>query len=278
MILPLATYFGVSSDEMLGLDTLRNKEKINNFLNEYNRLNNLGKVKEGFNLISVAYNEFPNDFSIIQKYISSLTYDPYCKNYQGIAKHEEELMKLCNYVLDECNIDEVRYSALSIISSIYREKGNIDKALEYANRFPKSTCAELECENIFDIGTEQWWYWVRKNIVNLTEKLQFKIRNCALYSNKSPEAKIKLLQKAVDLIKLVYDDNDYGFSNLHLCELYIWIANQYIELKDWENAAKFLDFGLSYVKQYDEIPKVYIHTSIVFWIRRKFTVVMRGTQ
>ena len=75
--------------------------------------------------------------------------------------------------------------------------------------------------------------------------------------------RIKIFQKAVDLINLIYDEGDCGFCYYHLCELYIWIVNCYIELKDYEKAAEYLDRGLEHAKKYDELPDKTIHISFL---------------
>lgn len=263
MILPLSTYFDVSCDELLGLNKAKNEIKINELIDEYIRLNNLGKVKEGFQLICDAYAEFPNDFRIIDKYVMALSNDPHSYQYKGYLDHEEEIVELCNRILDYCNIDEYRYHAMSTLGGIYSSKNEYDKALEYAERFPSRTYSELQCEHCFDKGTEKWWYWVRNNIGDLADYLADRIHNCALFSETSPNEKIKLFQKAIDLINIIYDEGDYGFSYWHLSELHLWLSNQYITLKDWSKAKKFLELSFEYIKKYDDMPKLYKHTSFL---------------
>ena len=58
MIIPLASYFGVSTDELLGLDAAKNEETINQYIDEANRLAALGKEFERFDLITKAYSNF----------------------------------------------------------------------------------------------------------------------------------------------------------------------------------------------------------------------------
>ena len=259
----LANFFDTTTDELLGVDLSKKRQKIGEYLAEYDRLSNLGKEKEKFAFIGEAYKEFPNDYLILEKYIWMLCYDP---NHEGngLLAHEDELFYLCNRILDECTIDKVRYSALSILSGLFRDKGNIEKALEYANRFPPYYhTVEQETENTYSHGTDKWWECVRKNIGSLTGNLLVKIRNCACYSDLSPEEQIKIFEKAITLLDLIYDEGDYLFGHNDLSDLHIWIACRYIKLKDYENAAKYLELGLSHAKTYDELPPVTVHTSFL---------------
>jgi Predicted transcriptional regulators len=268
-IIPIASYFDVSTDELLGVDKAKNDKKIQNYLNEYNRLSNLGKAKEKCDLIRTAYKEFPNDFKIIDKYMAMLVYDPYIEEYNtkicaGIVAHIDELTKLCDRVLDECKIDNVRYWALSILCDIYEYQGDREKALETIERIPDGSFTKSQQYEIFyERGSTEWKYWIHYNINSMTDNLIVKFRNCAIHSQSLPEERIKEFSKAIDFIKLLYEDGDYGFAHYHLCELYIYVSDRYIEMGDFEKAAGYLDLGLSHAKQYDELPDITVHTSFL---------------
>ena len=259
----LANFFNVTTDELLGVDLSKKNEKINSIIAEYDCLSNLGKEKESFDYMAAAHKKYPNDFKIMDKYIWMLCYDPYY-DCSGLLKHEDEIIFLCNRILKECPDDKVRYTALSVLGGLYRDKGEIEKALNYARCFPDYYQTEgQEIENIYERGSDKWWESVRNNIYELTELMMVKIRNCALYTKIPPDKRIELLKKAVDLIKMVYDEGDYGFCNYNLCELYIWISNNYIEIEDYENAEKYLDLGLAHSRNYDELDQITVHTSFL---------------
>jgi len=269
LVVPIASYFGVSADELLGVDRARDEQKILDYLAEYNRLSNLGKDKEKCDLIRGAYKEFPNDFRIIDKHLAMLIYDPYIDDYdkhQGIPAHIEEIERLCDRVLEECTVPGFRYWAMSILNDVYEYQGKHEKALELLEQFPDSHWSkglqyEIHFANIED--DEKMRYWRSKNIDDFSGTLIYKFRNCALDSNSPPEERIKQFFKAVEFIKLLHEDGDYGFKHYHLCELYIYIANSYIELRDYEKAGEYLDLGLSHAKQYDELPEITVHTSFL---------------
>jgi len=271
LVIPIASYFGVSTDELLGVDHAKNEQKIREYLGEYDRLSNEGKEKEKCDLIRKAYKEFPNDFRIIDKHMAMLVYDPYIEEYNpkicaGIVAHIDELTRLCDRVLDECNIDNVRYWALSILSDIYEHQGNREKALETIERFPDGSFTKgQQYQNFYaNVGPgEKYWYWLSCNTNSSIEDLIIRIKHRASNSKSPSEERIKQFKKGVDFIKLCYEDGDYGFAHYHLAELYIWIANRCVELDDYEKAAENLELGLSHAKQYDELPEITVHTSLL---------------
>lgn len=268
MVLPLASYFGVSADELLGFDAVKNEQTIQAYLDEYHRLGAIGKDHEKFDLMMKAYAEFPNDWRIVEEYMWQLNYDPnhFDKPY-GNEVHKDELYRLCDRVLTECTLDSPRYAALSILGGLYVVDGQIDKAVETAKRFPPSYMTqEWELENIWDRGTDEWWKQARENAWSIMYDLQVKIRNLGLYAP-DPAEQIRLLKKAVAVIELVLEDGDYGFCHYDLCELYLWIANRYVQLDDIPPAMEYYEKGFAHAKRYDSLPKTSVHTS--FLVRGK---------
>jgi transcriptional regulator with XRE-family HTH domain len=265
MIAPIADYFGVTADVVLGIDRVKNETRITAYLAEHARLGALGFEVEKADLTVAAYREFPNDWRVIQKYMWTLVYDPQITEKPwGSELHRDELHRLCARVLDECTVDDVRYDALSILGGLYADVGDMTKAAETVNRLPPyNTTREEETELLYERGTDEWWPLMHDNIRRHVDMTTYRIRNAALHSDLPPREKIRILQKAVDLIKLIYDEGDYGFQFYNLCELYIWIANRHIELGEYDTAFERLDQGLAYGRAYDELPLVSRHTSFL---------------
>lgn len=265
MVIPLALYFGVSTDEILGLNVAENEARIRSYLEEYHRLGTVGKVYERFALMGKAYNEFPDDWRIVEEYMWQLNYDPNCTGPYGNEVHKEELYSLCDRILDECTLDRVRYSALSVLGGLYVNDGEMDKAIETAERFPDSyTTRGEELENCYERGSAEWWKQLRENIWDTMYRLQVKIRNAALRSNADdPAGQIRILKKAVSVIELIFEEGDYGFCHYDLSELFIWIANRYVLLEDYEAAFAYYEKGFAHAKAYDELPEISTHTSFL---------------
>lgn len=263
MVLPLASYFGVSADELLGLDVAKAEERIREIFDERNRLCALGKTHEAFDLIVAAYEEFPNDWRIVEEYMWKLYYDPNCEEPYGNEVHKEELYRLCEQVLDECTLDKVRYSALSILGGLYILDGCLDKAVETAKRFPTLLFTqEKELQGCYDKGSTEWWTYTRAGLAEFAEYLMVDIRNMALATEDAHES-IRILKKAIALIELIFDDGDYCFWNYHLAELHIWVAHRYVRIHDLDAAYSHFEKGLQYAQAYDVLPKTALHTSFL---------------
>lgn len=263
LLLPLASYFGVSTDELLGLNAAKNEERIQEIMNERNRLCALGKSHEAFDLIVAAYEEFSNDWRIVEEYMWKLYYDPNCEEPYGHEVHKEELYRLCERVLDDCVVDQVRYSALSILGGLYVLDGRLDKAVETAKRFPTLIFTQAEeLQGCYEKGSTEWWMHTRAKVAEFAEFLMVDIRDMALATEETHEA-IRILKKAIALMELIFDEGDYHFWNYHLAELHIWIAHRCVRIRDLDAAYEHFERGLQYAKAYDDLPQTAKHTSIL---------------
>ena len=77
------------------------------------------------------------------------------------------------------------------------------------------------------------------------------------------EEKIQVYKTCLDLIELIYPDRDYGFCSYHIGHISCLIAQQYHKLMDNVNAVLYLEKGLYYSKEYDELQIKLKHTSLL---------------
>ena len=117
-----------------------------------------------------------------------------------------------------------------------------------------------EMRELYDRGSEKWWKYARESMDNISTDVYVQIRNCAFYAPTNQEA-IRIHQKSIDFIKLIYDQEDYGFCHYYLAEAYGYIAARYCREGDDENFAKYLELRLAHAKAYDDLPEKTVHTS-----------------
>lgn len=262
----LANIFDVSADELLEIDGKKKEEIIQIFLDKYDELSNKGDHISKFNLTKEMYGKYPNDYRVIEKYISELFNDPnYPDEPLGEEVHKDEIYKLCENVLENCTIQKIRYSAMSILSALYINDGLINKAKEMCEQFPESlydTVSEqyewLYCR----CGNDKYIEFIKKNLRSTTHHLASKIVDLGL-AMRNPEERIQAFKKSLSMLELLYDDDDYGFSYYQIACIHCFIAKQYFILRDNENAVFYLEKALYFGKVYDELPKIVKHTSFL---------------
>ncbi|MDR0915932.1 MAG: helix-turn-helix domain-containing protein [Oscillospiraceae bacterium] len=262
LVLPLASYFGVSADELLGLDAAKNELRIQEYLAETERLSNHGLDMERYELLTRARGEFPNDHRVMAQYIKyCLFWDPHFpdKNCGG-GTHYGELHRLCNRILDECTLDEPRYDALYFLALTYGEQGRLGDAKSVAARFPKYTASQV-LEDVYGVDDPAGAQIAAGNTRDAVYALAMRIRNAALFSDLPPREKIRYLHKAIDLLGMIFEDGDYCFEFSVLSDLNVHIARFHAELGEFDAAATHVERGIAHAKSYDELPTITRHTS-----------------
>lgn len=263
----LANIFDVSADELLEINGKKKDEIIRAFLDKYDKLSNKGELKSRFDLTIEMYRKYPNDYRVIEMYISELFNDPNYPNKPfGEEIHKDELFKLCENILENCTIQRIRYTAISILSVLYTNDGLIDKAKEMCDQFPESifdTVSELYEQVYCRCDEKKYIEYVKKNLRYTTEHLINKIRNFGSFAVQDAEEKIGAYKKALALIDLIYDDGDYGFDYYHIGHINCLIAKLYYTSNDTQNAILHLEKGLYFSKIYDELPHKVVHTSFL---------------
>ncbi len=263
----LANIFDVSADEILEIGGKKKEEVILTFLRKYDEFSNKGELISRFDLTKETYAKYPNDYRVIEMYISELFNDPnYPNEPLGEEVHKDELFKLCENVLEHCTIQKIRYTATGILAVLYINDGLIDKAKAMCEQFPESiydTVSELYEHMYCRCDENKYIEFIKKNLRYTTEHLINKIRNFGTFAVIDKNDKIRAYKKCLTFIDLIYDDGDYGFSCYHVGHINCLLAHLYYELKDTYNAALHIEKGLYFSKVYDELPQKVTHTSFL---------------
>ena len=265
-LLPLiANFFDVTIDELLDREIEKNKLEIQDGIKEIDRLNSIGEKEKRKELIIKLYNKYPYNFNIINYYIWVLTYDEENKDYDNIEK-------LCLLILEECNDEQIRYSAIECLSNYYSVKGDEKKALKILKKLP------LDYRNTFAEAREYFYgeydvdgiIYRKQNIETLTDMLCWKIMvSAGLRAHPednyeiSIENSIKLYNKAIQIFKIVYEEEDYLFYNarLEICEWELY--RLYKKLGNLEESNIHLEEAIKYAKAFDELNEYEAYKSIL---------------
>ena len=267
----LAQIFNVSADVILEINESSIDIDIQEFLKEYDALGNQGKKIKQFDLTEAMYKKYPSDFRVIEKYILELFNDPHhMEEPFGETVHREQIQKLCELIIRDCTVQKIRYTAYDLMSVMYINSGDINRAKEICSYFPNSYY-DIESELLEQLycRTDRKMYiaQMRKNLLNLTEHIVNKLRNLATFGLDDPTQKIAVYKKCFDILNVIYDYEDAGFMLYHKGHIGCFIAKELFDLGDNKSAVKYMSTALEYCSKYDEIisgeEKVVIHNATV---------------
>ncbi len=254
MLIPLASYFGVSIDELLGLDAAKQEARIQEYLDKNRSLSLQGRWTELVELAVQAHKEFPNDFRIIYWYMDMIVGGKADNPADVVVAHADELCSLCQHILDECTDDFLRDGALNILAKVYKAQGDTDKALKLLEHFPTwSGCTQgQKSEQLFDKATDEWWYWIQRNFFELSDFAIDKLGKIILYGDKPFDEKERLILRTINYIEQIVEEANYE-------PFYVSIGKLYSVLAKWSNwegrsadAIHYYGLALEYGKKFDD--------------------------
>jgi len=255
MILPIASYFGVSTDDLLGFNAAKNETAIQAYLDENNTLLTQGKWFEAAELMTKAHKEFPNDFRIMHHYIMEIIGGRADNPMDVILSHAEELTMLCERILNECTVDYIRGSAVIALSKVHKAQGNIEKAIEQLETFPNwYNTRNQTIEQLFDKDTAEWQGQVKANFCELTSFAHNKLLKIIWYSDKSFDEKLANSKRVIEYLEPLSKviDDDLLLLNL-TCSTYSEIGRQCFIAGKYDEASEYFDIGLNYAEKIDAL-------------------------
>ena len=106
LIVPIANFFNVTTDELFERYEGQNQEEINNTLKIDSELRAKGFVKKRIELWKKASEKFPNNFTCLSNYASALHSAKWSEefdNEQNVAdKYTVKSLEICERILEDC--------------------------------------------------------------------------------------------------------------------------------------------------------------------------------
>lgn len=168
LLAPLAYYFGVTLDELMGYDHEKIQAEINEVIARYRE--HWGD-KTGREIIEKAYHDYPNDYWIMHHYMWNIGGDMADNDPAVLIAHKEEFLAICEKILNGCTEETLRLNAWNMRAKILHAEGKTEEALEiYKTKFTDwySTCGQ-KSEQLFAKDTDEYYFHVRKNMYELVD-------------------------------------------------------------------------------------------------------------
>lgn len=230
---PLARFFGVTVDELLGND--RTDEIIDGYMKKSNTYRTNGDRAADLELWEKAYAEFPDDLRVIEMLAVSLG------NGKNPDEDNKRVVSLCEQILGRSTNQPQRELAIQMLCYTYADMGELEKSLHYADM--SGIRDELRCAVLMgDEGVEACQYYLAdliNHVYIIATRMTFKKKF-------PPKEAIEIFKFIIDVFKLLYSDDNVLFCSCYLTELYYRIAKEYAEMKDSENTVAALKDSMKY--------------------------------
>ena len=166
LLQPLAYYFGVTLDELMGYDQEKIQAEIDETLLLYRKNRHTPKGRE---IITKAYRDYPNDYWIMHYYMWTISGWDADNDPTVLLANKEEFLSICKKILDGCTDEGLRLYAWNMRAKILHAEGKTDEALEiYRTKFINwYLTTGQKSEQLFAKNTDEYYYWVSKNMYEL---------------------------------------------------------------------------------------------------------------
>ena len=211
LLQPLAYYFGVTLDELMGYDQEKIAADIDEVLAAYTAHIH---DEEGRSIITKAYRDYPNDYRIMSRYMWSIAGDLADNDPAVLLTHKDELLSICHKILEGCTDDSLRLSAWNMEAKLLHAEGRTDEALAlYRTKFTSwySTVGQ-KCEQLFAKETEEYYTQLHVNMYQLADFAADKLGRSIIFSPSLSDAE-KTAQTLLygDLLLNAFDETGDDF-------------------------------------------------------------------
>ena len=191
---PLAYYFGVSLDTLMGYDKEKYEKEIDEILTEYRKTGDRG-------IIEKAYREYPNDYKIMYCYMWSFGVYDAEPDLDLAQKHKDVLTKICDKILDGCTDIGIRTGAWKMKAILCHAEGKTEEALQIHRDNAVSWYQTFEQlnEQLFTKDRPEFLYWASRNMYELVDFGADKLVKSKFYDRDIPyDEMVSSLEKIGD--------------------------------------------------------------------------------
>ncbi len=268
MIVPIAAYFGITTDELLGVSEEVKRAKIQKWYDDYKpyiwRMTK-ETAQARFDELLALMDEFPNDFELMNSYIVSALLDPEFfgdgeQTEKSRKKNFRRIEECCRTILDKCTDELKRQAAFSELAELYASDGRLEEG------------EKLLMENVpFELRHQK--------IVSLYNSVDHpdtpdKFRNSLYYQMKALmeninfyldwvkpiEKKRELYRRTIAMIES-FCGNDYGILYFYTANLCYQACVDFTCAGLHDEAVKAAESCLRDIHKYDRLPKEYTFTT-----------------
>ncbi len=204
LLFPLAHYFEVTLDELMGYDEEKIQTEIAKTLEDYRSIW-LTEPEKARKLIKKAYKEYPDDYLVMHYYMWNLAGDMADNNPETLLAHKEEFLTICDRILNGCTEETVRLNAWNMKAKLLHAEGRTGEALAiYEEKYPNwYDTRDQKKEQLFAKDTPEFGRYLRQNMIELScFAMDKKMKEVWFCTECASEEKVK---KSLELAEVLAD-------------------------------------------------------------------------
>ncbi len=238
----VALYFGVTVDDLLGVNKERVEKTIATYLEESLRYRNAGENEKNLALWEKAYAEFPADYRVMKELMLAINR---WEVYPCPKEEAERIIELGEKILEGSTDNQLREDAVFTLCHVYESLGDKENALRYATMGGSLYTTRDDLRASVLTG-EEGLVASQEYLVGLITLADLALHNMNHKTEATPAERIARLQVGIDLWKTVFSDGNVGFYAHSISRSYAVMALIYGKEKDGENVLRALGEAAHY--------------------------------
>ena len=228
----ICNLFGISADELLGIDREHKQEKIDEILGSAEPYSNRGYYTEANEILEAGLREYPDSYDLMESLMN-------VKFYQG---KWDEVIRLGNRILEGCTNDRCRESAKQSLCFAYQYKGEIETAREIARKLPSMIVSKeiLLAGLPGSAGHSSNQILIQRLLDILSSHMGYNhVLDDGTRSYTEDEMAV-IHHKRLALFELLFEDGNYVFYHTVLKDIHMELAQYYAGKQNTENTLHHL--------------------------------------
>ena len=260
----ISTFFGVTIDDLLGVNRAETEKEIVSIIEEYDNLDD-NKFKK--QLLDQLIKKAPNDFRVLLRELSYLIH--FCDLQENLAR----INAIYDNIQQNCNIDRIRICATRhIIYLYYKLAKNNDGSVSFETvegileNMPYMRDGQdfISCY-IYPAEHPDYYSKIQEAMEECIGLLDTSMSHYYLHDDKfSLDYKIEMLEKTIQIRDMVYDDGNYGEQWQSMIYAYGYLGCFYFEKGNHEKALQNFRMSAVLAKKFDGLARITIMHSKLF--------------
>ncbi|MBQ2278651.1 MAG: helix-turn-helix domain-containing protein [Clostridia bacterium] len=253
----LANIFGVTTDEILGVNIAVREENIDEICRKARKTDADGYMDEAIRILRKGLLEYPNSYKIMAL----------LAEYLYMAGQFDESLTLNQKVMRECTDINIRAEVTSNLCSLYDHLGQKQKAIETAMTLPELSRNDL-LKYLYK-GTKLVEFY-RENTLDMFSDALYQAEQLAYCRDDdgkevyTVDEQLAILAKVTAIYEILLEDGDYNFFAQFVESACRQSARLYAGKGDADNTLRCLRKMAEFSQKFLRYPEDAVQTSMLF--------------
>lgn len=258
----IAEFFGVSVDELLGIDRAKKEAELTELI--YNYDNFVNDDDEKHNAILDMIEKYPNDFRVQLRYLADLMFH---NNGEDFSKKLGKIQSIYDNIQNNCTIDTIRICSKRYMAAYYRTLSEYDEsgitfedAQQIIMEMPYMRDGqEFLMSYLYPHDTDKWKDYTMEAVEEEISLLCHGIAHLeGAFIDESIDItqRINALELEIKILNGFYDDGNYGRAWRNITYAYGHLGHLYFESGNKEKALENLKMSALLAKQFDKMDRI----------------------